>query len=354
LRRRRAECHVGKAGGHTVRGWLALTVRQPCEQQRPEAKRLLARRGLHQLRVLPPESVTQLDSAALHLEHQQAAPGLGDDEVALPAPSLARLDAERVPGVPARRQLRAQRLVDAHLRARAGRPRVLARIDARGGKHLWSLAGPGRFYIGPIWRVLEVSLHLLDLCEELPSRFASARPDSAQSWAWALLGVEPNRLPRPSAPPGHRRAPRGAPGAVRRSAGTPRAPTPHASRRSRGRARPPEAIGADAGAWARRATPSRAWRQSPAGRASGPPGCAARPASALRPASSPACDSNGPRTSPANLLRAGPRPALPALRRRRPELRPVGRWCRPLPRIPALTARGHAHRATIACRQHGS
>src|SRR5205823_11084670 len=108
------------------------------------------------------------------------------DEVALPAPSLARLDAERVPGVPARRQLRAQRLVDAHLRARAGRPRVLARIDARGGKHLWSLAGPGRFYIGPIWRALEVSLHLLDLCEELPSRVASARPGSAQSWAWAL------------------------------------------------------------------------------------------------------------------------------------------------------------------------
>ena len=186
LRRRRAECHVGKAGGHTVRGRLALTVRQACEQQRPEAKRLLARRGLHQLRVLPPESVTQLDSAALHLEHQQAAPGLGDDEVALPAPSLARLDAERVPGVPARRQLRAERLVDAHLRARAGRPRVLARIDARGGKHLWSLAGPGRFYIGPIWRVLEVSLHLLDLCEELPSRVASACPGSAQSWAWAL------------------------------------------------------------------------------------------------------------------------------------------------------------------------
>src|SRR5205823_6727831 len=81
LRRRRAECHVGKAGGYTVRGRLALTVRQPCEQQRLEAKRLLARRGLHQLRVLPPESVTQLDSAALHLEHQQAAPGLGDDEV---------------------------------------------------------------------------------------------------------------------------------------------------------------------------------------------------------------------------------------------------------------------------------
>src|SRR5216110_1520694 len=87
--------------------------------------------------------------------------------------------AQRVPGVPAGRQLLAQRLVDAHLRARAGRPRVLARIDARGGKHLWSLAGPGRFYIGPIWRVLEVSLHLLDLCEELPSRVASAWPGSA-------------------------------------------------------------------------------------------------------------------------------------------------------------------------------
>src|SRR5438094_10251307 len=142
LRRRRAECHVGKAGGDTVRGRLALTVRQPSEQQRPEAKRPLARRGLHQLRVLPPESVTQLDRAALHLEHQQA-PGLGDDEVALPAPSLARLDAERVPGVPARRQLRAERLVDAHLRARPSWPRVLAGIDARGGKHLRSLAWVG-------------------------------------------------------------------------------------------------------------------------------------------------------------------------------------------------------------------
>ncbi|MBV6418713.1 MAG: hypothetical protein CMLOHMNK_03643 [Steroidobacteraceae bacterium] len=103
------------------------------DEQARERMALLAGRATHGLAVLKPLAVAHIDGAALHLDHQHAAFGDGDHEVALALPTRLGPDTQRVPRGPTGGEPAAERAVHGLLARAGGRARRAAGEEAGGG-----------------------------------------------------------------------------------------------------------------------------------------------------------------------------------------------------------------------------
>ena len=131
-----AERATRKRGGHLEgRRGPEPALFELADEQARERVALLARRAVHALAVLQPLPVADLDGAALDFDHEQAAIGDRQDEVALALPTRFGADAKRMPRGPALRQSGLERAVQGLLASAAGRARRTAGEEPDGGHH---------------------------------------------------------------------------------------------------------------------------------------------------------------------------------------------------------------------------